>query len=475
MTPEEVSALAAKGESELLEFKQTTKTRREAARTICAMLNQRGGQVLFGITPKGKVAGQQTADRTFEELSAEIREIDPQAFPCVERVPVADDRAVIVVTVLPGSSKPYQYRGKAYRRIGNTTAAMQSQEYDRVVLERHHGEQRWENQPALGWSINDLHQSEVRLTVEEAIRLGRLEVPATRATPELLLGLGLIKDGALLRAAIALFGKNERIMQEMPQCLLRVARFRGTDKTEFLDNRQFYGNAFTLFSAAQRFLRETLPIAGRIEKDRPERIDEPLYPPLATREAIANAICYRDYAIGGGSIGIAVFDDRLEITSTGNLPFGLTPTALFGPHESQPWNPLIARAFYLRGIIEEWGRGTLKMAEEAAEAGLPPLEIDDVGGCVTIRFRANRMAVVPAVVPPSTAPVGEPAPLLNERQRRILDLLETSGEPLALREIRVRLELQPDARRLRRDLANLKRLGIVESNGHGRGARWKPL
>lgn len=258
-------------------------------------------------------------------------------------------------------------------------------------------------------------------------------------------------------------------MQEMPQCLLRVARLRGTDKTEFLDNRQFHGNAFTLFNAAQRFLRETLPIAGRIGKDRPERIDEPLYPPLATREAIANAICHRDYAIGGGSIGIAVFDDRLEITSFGKLPFGLTPTELFGPHESQPWNPMIARVFYLRGIIEEWGRGTLKMAEQAAAAGLPPLEIEDDGGYVTVRFRANRIDVQ------STMSVGGAAAPLNERQRRILDVLEASSEPLALRQILARLDPQPEDWRLRRDLAELKRLGVVELNGHGRGARWKSL
>ena len=87
----------------------------------------------------------------------------------------------------------------------------------------------------------------------------------------------------------------------------------GLDRMEFLDNRQFNGNAFTLLANAERFLRDTLPIAGRFEQDRFERIDKPLYPPLATREALANALCHRDYSIGGGSVGIAVYDDRLEV------------------------------------------------------------------------------------------------------------------------------------------------------------------
>ena len=68
MTLEQISALAVAGESETLEFKQTTGTRREAAQTVCAMLNQRGGHVLFGVTPTGDVAGQQVSERTIEEV-----------------------------------------------------------------------------------------------------------------------------------------------------------------------------------------------------------------------------------------------------------------------------------------------------------------------------------------------------------------------------------------------------------------------
>ena len=102
--------------------------------------------------------------------------------------------------------------------------------------------------------------------------------------------------------------------------------------------------------------------------------------------------------IGGGSVGVAVYDDRLEVTSSGTLHFGLTPAKLFAPHESLPWNPFIARTFYRRGIIEAWGRGTLTMAEAMASAGLPRPEIEDAGGCVTVRFRHAKATARRAVV-----------------------------------------------------------------------------
>lgn len=317
MVHERILALASEPESETLEFKRTTGTRREAAATVCAMLNHRGGHVLFGVTPEGSVVGQQVSDRTIEEVGAEIQRIDPPAFPEVGRIRVADGRDVIAVSVNKGSVQPYQYRGTAYRRVGNTTVTMSAGDYNQMLFERLHSEQRWENQPATGWTVADLDVAEIRNTVAEAVRTGRLNEPGTREPEDLLRGLGLLREGVLLRAAAVLFGNSARLEFELPQCLLRVARFRGLDRSEFLDNRQFNGHAFALLSHAERFLRDTLPIASRFESGRTRRIDEPLYPPLATREAVANALCHRDYALGGGSVGLAVYDDRLEVTSTG--------------------------------------------------------------------------------------------------------------------------------------------------------------
>ncbi|MCL4741558.1 MAG: putative DNA binding domain-containing protein [Phycisphaerales bacterium] len=294
---EQLKKWVAAGESELLEFKRSTGTRREAVQTLCAMLNTRGGRVLIGIEPSGRVVGQQVGARTLDELSREIGEIEPPAFPHVERVPIADDRDVLVITVPQGATRPYVVRGTAYRRVGATTVTLSRDEYNAMLMERLHSERRWENETADGWATDDLDAAEITRTIEEAIRRGRQNDPGTRDAESLLRGLGLMRDGGITRAAAVLFGRDRPIERRLGQCLLRFARFRGTDKSEFIDNRQFYGNAFRLLARADRLLREYLPVAGRVVPSLFERADDPLYPPVALREALANAICHRDYSI----------------------------------------------------------------------------------------------------------------------------------------------------------------------------------
>ena len=189
-----------------------------------------------------------------------------------------------------GPTRPYIFRGRAYHRVGNTTLAMSPDKYNRMLFERMHSEQRWENQPAMGWSISDLDVEEIRRVVAESVRRSRMDEPPSREPADLLRGLGVLRNGVLLRAVTVLFGNREQLEVDMPQCLLRVARFRGTDKMQFLDYRQFNGNAFTLVADAERFLRDSLPIAARFEDDSFDPIDEPFYLPLATREVFTNAL-----------------------------------------------------------------------------------------------------------------------------------------------------------------------------------------
>jgi ATP-dependent DNA helicase RecG len=260
---------------------------------------------------------------------------------------------------------------------------------------------------------------------------------------------------------MVLFGAPDRLMARFPQSQLRLARFRGTTKDEFLDNRQEIGNAFELFVRAQRFLRDHLPVAGRIVPGIYERVDDPLYPPEALREALANALCHRDYSIGGGAVTIAIFDDRLEIGSSGSLPFNQTVGSLLVPHPSRPWNPLIAQAFYRRGLIEQWGRGTLKMVSLTREAGLTAPEFESSDLEVIVRFRPLRYQA------PTRVTVD-----LSPLQRDILEILSSVGSS-SLREIQGLLVRDYPLRTVQDNLQSLRILGLVSLSGRTNRARWK--
>jgi len=199
----------------------------------------------------------------------------------------------------------------------------------------------------------------------------------------------------------------------------------------------------------------------RLSSDLFERVDSPLYPLEALREALANALCHRDYSTGAGAVDIAMYDDRLEIVSDGGLHFGLTVDDLYLPHESKPWNPIIAEVFHKRGIIDRWGTGTLKIVRLVEEAGLARPEFEERAGSLVVRF----------------LPTGYLAPTrvdhdLSELQRELLEVLAGSG-PASLSEIRGALSVIAADRTIRENLGLLRTLGLVASTGRGRGARWR--
>lgn len=456
----EIERVVARGESAQAEFKVSTGQRSDGAKAACGMLNGNGGFVLFGVSDDGRIVGQQVSTGTLEDVVREIRRIDPLPLISPETVPLADGRAVVLIRV-PRGEGPYTYDGRAYVRVGPTTVQMAPEHYEQMLVERMHPARRWETQVAVGVSMDDLDQAEVIRTVEEAIRRGRVGDPLTRRVEDLLMGFGLLRDDQPVNAAFVLFGRGDRPISAFPQCTLRMARFRGRDIGEFIDSRQETGNAFQLFAKAQQFLRDHLPVAGRVLPGVFERVDDPLYPLIALRETLANAFCHRDYAIPGGSVGIALFDDRLEVSSTGPLRFGLRPADLLGPHPSLPWNPSIANVFYRRGLIERWGRGTIKISELTQRAGLVRPEFHLRTGEVVVRLFSR------GYVPPTRVSHD-----LTELQRELLALISELG-PSSSMALQERLATPISYPYLMRTLSYLQTIGLVEKVGAARATRWR--
>jgi ATP-dependent DNA helicase RecG len=459
MTIAEIESLARRGESESIEFKKSTGQLSRAAETICAFLNGYGGVVLIGVLPDRKIVGQIVGDSTLQDMAQALRRFEPPAPVQIQRIALPDSEREVLVLRSDASheSRPFTFDGRPYERIGSTTSVMPQEKYQRLLLERAHTSQRWENLPA-AMALEDLDQEEILKTVRLGVAAGRMS-PATSADAgDVLDRLGLRSQGRVLNAAVVAFGR--RMLPHYPQCQLRMARFRGTHKTEFLDQRQIHGHALQLLEDAMQFLMRHLPVAGRIEPGVFERVDAPLFPPVALREALVNAFCHRDYSIAGSSVSLAIYDARLEIWSDGTLPFGLTIDDLKRDHLSRPRNPLIAEVFYRRGLVERWGRGTQKIVELCIQAGQPEPEFVEQAGAVGVRF------LPAAYIAPHRV-----AHDLTVRQRRILQAL-AGKQDVSFGELRSVIAPTVAVRTFRDDLLHLKRLGMIGLRGRGRGATW---
>jgi ATP-dependent DNA helicase RecG len=461
MNVSDVERMVVGGESETIELKKSTAEIIGACRTLCGFLNGRGGTVLIGVFPSGKIVGQEVSDRTHQDLAQALRRFEPPAPVRMDFVPLVGTGRSVVVLNAPAAleSAPFVFEGRPYLRVGATTSLMPQEIYQQRLLHRLHSRVRWEVLPAEGIAMGDLDVEEIRRTIRLGISTGRLPEEASTDPNDALDRLELRREGRLSNRAAVLFG-GETALRDYPQCVLRLARFRGTTKAEFLDSRQVRGHVFRLLDEAMTFLSRHLPVAARIEPGKLERVEEPLFPLAALREALVNALCHRDYGQFGGGVHVAIYDDRWEIWSTGTLPIGVTLEDLKRDHLSHPRNPLIAAVFYRRGLVEAWGRGTQCIVELCVAAGRPEPEFLEQGGSVGVRF-----------LPSGYSPPHRIAYDLTPRQREILEILShTRGSTSP--ELRAKMADPPSDRSMLRELGELRRLGLVRSNGRTRAMLW---
>ena len=459
MMPDEIARLAQQGESETVEFKATTGQRHEAAKTLSAMLNGRGGRVIFGIGPQGNIAGQQVGADTLTDITNACQEIHPRHPPSMERVPLPDcaGREVIVVTVPSGANKPYAHRGRYYMRSGAATVAMPDETQLSLVLERAHGLSRWELD-ASGFGFDIIDDSEVQHFRDDAISAGRAAFDMDASIVDVLRALGLLdSEGLPNRGAIALFGRVEALGGIFPALGCRLVAVNGTEIAEELrDDALVEGNVYASLRKAMAFCEEHLHQRVRISGDLQAEAG-PEIPRAVVREALANAFAHRDYAISG-LVQVHVFTDRLEVHSPGQLRFGLTPADLYAPHSSLPWNPNMLGCLYRRGVVEQLGSGTLRMVRLCAEAGL--------GRPV---FRATSASVT-CSVPRRGYWLGSDGMSLIVTGAEAAALTALADGPTARGELAAALGI--DVAEARELLVRLRDLGLVRVEGYGRGASW---
>ena len=412
------------------------------------------------------MVGQEVSDKTKRDIGLEIAKITPLPDIEIFYLPLPNtNRNIITFHVTTDSTKrPYLYDGRAYIRIQSDTLPMPREYLEHLTLSNAQFNHRWEDQPQPDASLEDLDIDEIITTIKEGVLNGRIpEGFETQDANRALQHLGLLKNGQITHAAIILFGKHPE--KFFPQCLLRLARFRGTDKSEFIDNNQVHGNVFKIIRSALAFANNYLPIASIFPKGSIKREDIPLFPIIALREAIANSICHRDYGSPGGSISFAIYDDRIEIWNYGLLPPGISLTSIAQLNQSIPRNKRIANVLYYHKLFESWGRGVQMIFAECKKAGHPePFYTQESGGTkLTLPSKqiiGSAITIFQAEIHP-----------LTKRQEEILELFKQHAE-LTAKKIHQLLEDPPSERWIRDELLRLKDLGWINYSGNIQPRKW---
>jgi len=191
--------------------------------------------------------------------------------------------------------------------------------------------------------------------------------------------LHLIENGKIKRAGILLFGKNPK--KFFTSAYIKVGKFL-TD-TDIISSDNVEGNLFEQVEKTIELLR-TKYLISEIRFEGIYRKEELEYPEEALREAIINAVIHRDYI--GAHIQMKIYPDKIILWNDGGLPKGIRVEDLKKNHHSKPRNELLADIFFKAGLIESWGRGTLKITEECKNAGLPEPEFKEEFGGFSVYF-----------------------------------------------------------------------------------------
>ena len=317
-----------------------------------------------------------------------------------------------------------------------------------------------------------IDENEVKDFLENrAIKL-RVGVPKISIRDFLVKTLKVVKeeDGKLkpTNACLLFFGKNPT--EYIPQNEIRIARFRGITRTEFIDSKEIKEPVYKMLDEVELFFKRNTRLASKIVEFK--RVDIPEYPYEAIREAVINAIAHRDYSYRWAPIMFSIFDDRMEVSSPGSLLPGLNIKSLEGHHATR--NKIICDIFHETKDMEKFGTGIGKMKRLMKEHGLSKPEFKEEGDFFVVKFYGpgdKILDLVPSIPKERQVDLRELG--LNERQIEALRLMVNEGKIMTNRQYRKIFKITD--RTTLRDLDFLLKKGLVKKEGFKKDAIYKAI
>ena len=452
MIEDEISA----GESNRLEFKKMLpKDPKKYVKSAVALSNCQGGKIIFGVADDCKIVGLEgdplaLRDSIVDEIS---KGCSPQIFPN-SYISTIDGKNIVVIDLAPGTNRPYYVTSEGmengtYVRISASTRAAGPDTLKDLMME---GANR-------SFDVLDyIDENAKKLSMESVSKLcsylskrSKKDVSVTD-----LVNMRILREFENTYIPSRAF----MLLTDNPYYHARVqcARFKGPDELEFMDRKEFTGSIIEQVDDAVGFVMDHTnmgaEIKGLYRKDIPE------VPIEAVRELITNAVVHRSYSMSGSPIFVAVYDDRIEITSPGMMPFGLTiEGAVSG--RSNPRNQIIARFFREANLTEGWGRGIRRATSSCIEYGLRPPEFQEIGDAIRVTiFRAGSEHV------PSSEPSSLP---ISDSENAILNYLEKNPRATISD---LTSETGMSRAGLNRAVSKLKTLGLLSRTGSKKAGEW---
>lgn len=333
-------------ESRQLEFKE--KVSNTFLKTVSAFANYDGGQIRFGIADDGTVRGISDPIMVCMDIENRINDsIDPvpkYSFTLNEKT------SVITLEVEEGLYKPYLYKGKAYRRNDSATIETDRLELTRLILEGQNT--TYEEQPS---KVQNLQFSILEKKLIEQIGIECLSRDTLKT-------LELYSDREGYNMAAELMADSSDC------CGIDIIRF-GETMDILLDRETFAGESvLSQFDKAVNMYRKYYQYE-RIQGSLRESVS--MIPESAFRESIANSLVHRVWDINA-HINVAMFSDRIEITSPGGLPKGMTEEEYFRGGISILRNRIIGNIFLRLRMIERFGTGIRRINEAYRNSAKKP-------------------------------------------------------------------------------------------------------
>lgn len=470
----DIKKLIADTENKNIEFKETLPSNSQKyMKTVVAFANGIGGNIIFGVADNTREIIGIEKDKAFKVVDAITNAIADSCEPAI--IPniylqTIDEKTLVIVEIEAERQRPYYLKslGKengTYVRVAGTTRLADEAMIRELTFE---GNNRCFDQViCLGLDItsediNNLCNSLKAVALKNTP--DSLKSTVKDVTEKQLVSWGILieKDGKFYPTnAYAILTGNEAFPMHI-QCGV----FKGNNRAIFVDKRELSGPIYEQIEEAYQFVLRNIHLGAKLEGVYRQDVYE--IPPESIRELIINAVIHRSY-LDRNNIQIAIYDNRLEVTSPGKLAMGQTMDRMKEGY-SKIRNEALANAFSYMNLIEHWGSGIPRIINTVLEAGLREPEF--IGGDIDLRINIYRGQI--SNFDPNDPKDGPNDPKddpneFDNIENLVLSILKDNPS-ISRREISIQLNVSDST--IKRTLSRMKKTNLIKREGSTRNGKW---